>query len=369
MSHSLLFITWDQGPEMFTIPFMDWPVRWYGLLFALAFVFSQMVMALIYKKERRKQRDLDLLSIYIIAGTVIGARLGHCLFYSPAYYLTHPLDILKIWEGGLASHGGALGIIVGMILYCRKTGESWKWIFDRIVIVAALSSMLIRVGNLMNSEIIGKSTDSKTAFLFSNPLKTDLLNNGEIKFTDVKIEKSGRDTMINNVKFPVINIILTIGFNGSPNTLFAAYDLVGGIIQTQPPTEAHFKMLPNIKPAISKAGNVLTIPVVGITRHPTQLYESLFYAALFLFLGFLWIKKRHTLPQGFIFGLFCALMFSFRLLIEFLKERQELWEENQLLDMGQILSIPFILIGLFMMWWGWKNKKIHELPEAIPEEK
>jgi phosphatidylglycerol---prolipoprotein diacylglyceryl transferase len=164
--HNLLFITWDVSPEMFTIPGIHWPVRWYGLLFACAFLCSQWVMGRIFKAEQRPIKLLDILTIYIVAGTVIGARLGHCLFYQPEVYLPHPLDIFKIWEGGLSSHGGTIGIIIAIWVYCRKTGESRLWLLDRIAIVAALSSMFIRIGNLMNSEIVGLPTDKPWGFKF-----------------------------------------------------------------------------------------------------------------------------------------------------------------------------------------------------------
>ncbi len=164
--HSLLFIIWDASPEMFTIPGINWPVRWYGLLFAFAFLGSQYVMGKVFKAEMRPAKYLDILTIYIVAGTIIGARLGHCLFYSPDYYLLHPLDILKIWEGGLASHGGTIGIIVAIWLYCRKTGESRLWLLDRMTIVAPLACVFIRMGNLMNSEIIGLPTQMPWGFKF-----------------------------------------------------------------------------------------------------------------------------------------------------------------------------------------------------------
>src|SRR3989344_5261219 len=139
MMNSLLYIVWNADPEMFTIPGINWPVRWYGLLFAVAFVGSQFVMNKVYKAELRPQKHLDILTLYIILGTVIGARLGHCIFYDWSFYKNNLLDILKIWEGGLASHGGAIGILVAMWLYCRKTKENWRWIFDRLIIVVAFS--------------------------------------------------------------------------------------------------------------------------------------------------------------------------------------------------------------------------------------
>ncbi|MFL5752568.1 MAG: prolipoprotein diacylglyceryl transferase [Bacteroidia bacterium] len=280
--NSLLYIVWDVDPEMFTIPGIDWPVRWYGLMFAIAFLSSQYVMARVYKDELRPQKHLDLLTLYIIGGTVLGARLGHCLFYDPAHYLAHPFDIIKIWEGGLASHGGAIGIIIGMWLYCRKTKENWLWIFDRIVLVVPLSSMFIRIGNLMNSEIVGKPADVAWGF----------------------------------------------------------------------------KFMKNTEDVINLRDESIPIPV----RHPAQLYEAIFYLFLTVLMIWLWKKKKDKFPQGYMFGLFCVLMFSWRFIVEFFKTTQESWEESLPIDMGQILSIPFILIGIGFMVWSKRRGVYHQLP-------
>ena len=265
-----LFITWNPSPDIFTIPFINWPVRWYGLSWAMAFIGCHFFMNRIFKAEGRTDKQLDSLTLYIIIATILGARLGHCLFYQPEYYLANPLDILKIYEGGLASHGGAIGIIIGMWLYCRTTKESWLWLFDRLVVVVPFASFMIRFGNLMNSEIVGKQTDVSWGFKFLQN-DDDLLN----------FERAG-----------------------------------------------------------------IPIPV----RHPTQLYEALFYMILFVFFYWLWKTKRNSLGKGFTFGLFCVLMFAFRFLIEYLKEIQVSSEANQLINNGQLLSIPFVAIGLYMMW-------------------
>lgn len=267
----LQYINWNPSPEIFTIPGIDWPVRWYGLMWALAFIGSHMVMNRVYKAEHRTDKQLDTLTLYIILGTIIGARLGHCLFYGPWFneydafgrliaegYLSNPLNILKVYEGGLASHGGAIGIIIAMILYCRKTGESWLWLFDRLVIVVPFAGMCIRIGNLMNSEIIGTITSVPWAFIFVQE-------------------------------------------------------------------DAH-------------------------PRHPAQLYEAIFCLFLFLFLYWLWKKKRNQYGPGFMFGFFCTVLWAERFFDEFVKENQVAFEENLVLNMGQWLSIPFIIVGIFMMW-------------------
>jgi phosphatidylglycerol:prolipoprotein diacylglycerol transferase len=253
-----LFINWNPSPEIFTIPGIDWPVRWYGLSWAMAFIGCHFFMNRIYKAEGRTEKQLDTLTLYIVLATVLGARLGHCLFYDFPYYSQHPLDILKVYEGGLASHGGGIGIIIGMWLYCRKTKESWLWLFDRLIVVVPFASFMIRFGNLMNSEIVGRPTDVPWAFVFHQ--------------------------------------------------------------------------------------------VDELPRHPTQLYEAIFYIFLFVLFYWLWKNKRNDFGKGFMFGLFCVLMFSFRFLMEFMKENQEAFENALPINMGQILSIPFILVGIYMMY-------------------
>lgn len=278
-----LFITWNASPEVFTIPGIDWPVRWYGLSWALAFIGSHFFMNRIFKKEGRTDKQLDLLTLYIVIATVLGARLGHCFFYDFSYYSKHPLEILKVWEGGLASHGGAIGIVIGMWLYCRKTKEGWLWLFDRLVVVVPLASMCIRFGNLMNSEIVGKVTNVAWGFKF---LRND-------------------EDMANLAQFG---------------------------------TE---------------------IPV----RHPTQLYEALFYSVLFVLFYWLWKHKRSAVGPGFMFGLFCVLMFSFRFLMEFMKENQSAFEDALPINMGQILSLPFIALGIFMIA---RSRKLSQTNLLIP---
>ena len=265
------YILWNPSPEVFTIPVINWPVRWYGLMWALAFIASHFFMNRIYKAEGRTEKALDSLTLYIILGTVLGARFGHCLFYGPWFdefnnygqlinegYLSHPLNMLKVYEGGLASHGGAIGIIVAMILYCRKQKENWLWLFDRLVIVVPLAAMFIRIGNLINSEIIGHVTNVPWAFIFS---RED-----------------------------------------------------------------------------------------NLPRHPAQLYEAIYCLFLFVFMYWFWKNKREKVGPGFMFGLLCVLLFVERFIDEFFKENQVDFENSLPINMGQILSLPFILIGLFMIW-------------------
>ncbi len=160
----LLVIPWDVNPEIFRIG--SFAVRWYGLLFASSFLFGYYIMNRIFKNENLGEATLDRLTIYMAVGVIIGARLGHCLFYEPAYYFSHPLEIIMIWHGGLASHGAAIGILIAVYLFTRKEKKDYLWALDRIAIVVALSGFLIRMGNLMNSEIYGVETTVPWGFVF-----------------------------------------------------------------------------------------------------------------------------------------------------------------------------------------------------------
>ena len=151
-----LVVPWDVNPEIFRIG--SFAVRWYGLLFASSFLFGYIIMKKIFDNEGLGIEVLDRLTIYMAVGVIVGARLGHCLFYEPSYYLSNPVEILKIWHGGLASHGAAIGILIALWLFVRKERKDYTWIIDRIAIVVALSGFFIRMGNLMNSEIYGMET-------------------------------------------------------------------------------------------------------------------------------------------------------------------------------------------------------------------
>ncbi|MFN5459262.1 MAG: prolipoprotein diacylglyceryl transferase [Bacteroidota bacterium] len=290
------YFDWNPDPVVFYIPGTSHPVVWYGFLFALAFVGSFYLMKHIFKIEGRTIKSLDTLTVYVIAGTVLGARLGHCLFYGPWFgedgYINHPWNMLKIWEGGLASHGGAIGILIALWLFAKKTKENIWWILDRIVIAVAYSGMCIRIGNLMNSEIIGKPTTLPWGFRF---VQDDIENN-----------------------FRSISNFMTIPYQEQVNF-------------------------------------IESIPA----RHPSQLYESLFCLLMLGAFFFLWKKYKFKWPAGFMFGFFCALLFSFRFCIEFTKEVQVAFENALPIDMGQILSIPFVVSGIVIMMVSWRKQKLH----------
>ena len=292
------FVDWNPDPVVFYIPGTDHPVVWYGFLFALAFVGSFYLMNYVFKTEGRTSKSLDTLTVYVIAGTVLGARLGHCLFYGPWFgedgYISHPWNMLKVWEGGLASHGGAIGILIALWLFARKTKENIWWILDRIVIAVAYSGMCIRIGNLMNSEIIGKPTTLPWGFRF---IQDDIENS-----------------------FRSISNFLTI------------------------PYEEQVKF-------------VEAIPA----RHPSQLYESVFCLVLLIGFFLLCKKYKYTWPAGFTFGLFCSVLFTFRFCIEFTKEVQVDFENTLPIDMGQILSLPFVVAGIVIMLVSKRKNRMHLL--------
>jgi phosphatidylglycerol---prolipoprotein diacylglyceryl transferase len=163
---NLLFITWDVSPEIFRIGTFE--IRWYGLMFAFSFYFGFLIVRQMFRKEGIDEKKLDNLATWMILATIIGARLGHTLFYQPEYYLQHPLEILMIWEGGLASHGAAISIALTLWLFARNQKWNFFWLIDRIVVAVALAGFFIRMGNLFNSEIFGKPSTLPWAFVFSS---------------------------------------------------------------------------------------------------------------------------------------------------------------------------------------------------------
>lgn len=163
--YRMAYIHWNVRPELVQLgPFA---IRWYGLLFALLFIIGYFIARWMFRTEHKDERSLDSLLVYLVVGTIVGARLGHVLFYDPVYYFHHPMEILEVWRGGLASHGGAIGVLVAMYLYTRKwPGQPYLWLVDRVVVPTALGACFIRLGNLFNSEIVGNPTHVPWAFVF-----------------------------------------------------------------------------------------------------------------------------------------------------------------------------------------------------------
>lgn len=259
----LAFVTWDVSPDLFSLgPFT---VRWYGLMFALGFWIGYNLVAKMFKREGAPESWLGILLIYVAVATIVGARLGHVFFYQWDYYSAHPAKILATWEGGLASHGGAIGIIIAVILFSIfTTKRSPLWTFDRLTIVIALVGGMIRCGNLMNSEIFGHATTLPWGFRF-----------------------------VRSVEW---------------QTLFAP--------------EA---------------------------CHPTQIYEALTYFALFALMMWMYWKKNAGERPGLLFGTFLIGTFATRILWETVKNDQVAFEADMALNMGQWLSIPFVVLGIWLV--------------------
>ena len=269
-----LYIHWNPDPALFHLD--GFTLRWYSVLWMIAILTGSQVVYHLYKQKGLPLDTFQTLFTYSFIGIFAGARLGHCLFYDPGYYLSHFWEmILPIkfmpdgnWKftgyEGLASHGGTLGLIIALWLYCRKTKLHYMDVLDMIAVATPITACFIRLANLMNSEIIGKPSDVPWAFVFER-----------------------------------------------------------------------VDMLP---------------------RHPGQLYEAIAYLILFFIMIYLYKNYSKKLHRGFFFGLCLTYIFTFRFFIEFLKENQEDFENSMMFNMGQWLSVPFIIIGVYFMFFYDKKK-------------
>lgn len=343
----LQFILWDVSPQIFQAGGFE--LRWYGLLFASGFLIGQQILSKWYKKEGKNVKDVEAITIYTVVATVIGARLGHCLFYEPEFYLSNPLEILKVWKGGLASHGAAIGILLGLYLYSRsRADQSYLYVLDRVVILVALGGGFIRMGNLMNSEIIGNETDAPWAFVYSNNAENKLENYFGNFISNAEIDRLKGDADYDE------NLLqLRLDFRDTINQEYANYFATSEMQEALNRYESLAKFIkldPNANPPVL-AGNNRTIVFVikGISRHPTQIYESLSYFLISAFLFFAYYKPAKGNPvEGKIFSMFLILLFGVRIFHEFFKENQVDFEEGLTLNLGQSLSIPLVLAGIIL---------------------
>lgn len=346
---SMLTITWDVSKG---IDLGFFTLRYYSLLFALGFVLGYLLMKRIFKKEGIPQEKLDTLLTYMVIATIIGARLGHVLFYQWDYYSHHLLEILEVWEGGLASHGAVIGIIIAIIIYCRKVlKRPTLWMLDRLVITIALAGALIRLGNFFNSEIYGDPHNSRFQTVYPDPTREAVLNSfgNVIDVVDFKLlpEQEVTDTLI----YPVYDM----QFRVLPNI---EHQVADNVISTRikPFVNSFTKENTNIifteKSKVAwdeEKPDLAHVQVLGVPRTPTEIYESIGYFLIFLILYRIFINEKLANRQGFIFGMFLILIFGFRFAIEFLKENQVTAEEGNVLNIGQWLSIPCVLAGLYFV--------------------
>lgn len=256
-------LIWNINPTLLHLGPLQ--LRWYGLLFVGSFFLGAMILNWIYKREGKNPAVIDNLLIYVMVGAVVGARLMHCFAYEPNFYLSHPIEILKVWKGGLASHGGLLGVLIALYLFSRKHNESFMWIVSRIAIPGALTAAFVRVGNLFNSEILGKPSDAPWAIVFE---RIDL-----------------------------------------------------------------------------------------VPRHPVQLYEAFSYLTILLILVTLYRKVTPAFATKILPGSFLVLVFVARFFIEYAKTRQADYTTDLPFSTGQLLSIPYILIGIAWIIWALKTKQ------------
>jgi phosphatidylglycerol---prolipoprotein diacylglyceryl transferase len=361
---TLSYIIWNASPEIFTLPIpfidKDLTLRWYGLLFALGFLISQQILYYIFKKEGKPEQDVDTLTIYMVIATVVGARLGHVLFYEPEKYLAHPLNILKVWEGGLASHGGAIGILFALWLYSRKKkpGQNYLQTLDRIVILVALTGALIRFGNLMNSEIIGKPTGSDYGIVFARNVTDVLTGDGNIK----EVQYVKNDSLTSHGELQPIKILLE--FKKNEDDHYDSYDsymrnVVADNLSSNPYVQEHISQTGELNYRLNQDETGTYYGIVytyAIPRHPGQLYESISCALLFALLLWLWCKQQLNLPEGRLFGIFLIVCFGMRIVWEFFKENQVEFENALPLNMGQLLSIPLVLAGIYFLVRSFRKK-------------
>ncbi len=347
--HSLMTITWDmtKGLDLGIIT-----LRYYSLLFALGFVLGYMLMKRIFKKEGVPQEKLDTLLTYVVIATVVGARLGHVFFYQWDYYSQHPGEILKVWEGGLASHGAAVAIIIAIIIYCKKVlKKPTLWMLDRLVLTILIAASLIRIGNWFNSEIYGEIANSKLETVFTNPTRERIMDNFDDVFESIEFIETNTQEITDTINYPIYRM----QFETLPSV---STDLVEATIlkRVVPYVNSFDRENTNIifheNALINWDENnptLLTVDVLGVPRHPTQLYESLAYFLFFLLLYRLYLIPSIANKQGFIFGLFLVLLWGFRFFIEYSKEVQVSREVGQSLNTGQWLSIPLVIAGIYFM--------------------
>jgi prolipoprotein diacylglyceryl transferase len=374
----LNYIIWSPHPEIF--PNWDFQIgsfnfgdiRWYGLLFATGFIVSQQIMYKIYKTEGKPEKDVDSLTLWMIIATILGARLGHVIFYEPMRYLKDPISILKTWEGGLASHGATIGILTAIYLYVnylvdinplkgkfiwkkrKRPGQSYLWVVDRIVICVAITGALIRFGNFMNAEIIGLPTRSDFGVVFARDVVDRIEYMPQVE--EVQVKKDKARSPDENGYVPVeIDIVFSKAVNNpavarqivstNVKTILSNYESISLHIYEPPANQLSFDIRQE-----RKGQQIASIKTMAIARHPAQLYESISTFLIFLLLLYLWNRKKGQLPEGLLFGTFLIILFGLRFVYEFVKENQVAFEDSMKLNMGQILSIPLVIAGIWILF-------------------
>ena len=328
----------------------DYTLRIYQLMFLLSFILGFQILKSILKREGADEKWMDPLLTYSVVATVIGARLGHVLFYQPEYYLSHPLEILMVWKGGLASHGAAIAIIVAMYLFSKKISKTpLLWILDRIVIVVALAAAFIRIGNYTNSEIYGKVENSAVETVFLYPAQEYFTSYYGSFFHDITFEETDQTLEQDGIAFPIYTATFTTKQNVNVDRVAQEIDVnILRRLSSLDSEEQNVLPLPGAKAEIISPSEI-RVDLLGVPRYPTQLFEASAYVLIFFIIVFLYLKTKKKFELGFLFGTFLTFLFGFRFFVEFYKANQVGFEENLTLNMGQYLSIPLVLVGLYFM--------------------
>lgn len=368
----LNFIIWNLDPDIIDLGFPR--IRYYGLMFVISFIVGFYIFKRIFVKEKQPEAWLDTLLWYMMTGIIVGARLGHCLFYQPEYYLANPLDILKVWEGGLASHGGGIGIIIAMYLFSRNVAKKpMSWVADRIVIVVALGALFIRLGNLTNSEIYGNSTGTEHGFVYVQDTKLTRYLDGSPEYAkyieDFQISKFDKEVIQEEGGYPVK---LEVTFTRNVVTEDIARTLMQNNVfpllkkqSTRGAEESNLfipnENIPDISFKKSKGRFTASTKIFAVPKHPTHLYESFAYLLTFLLLMWLYWKKGAGNIPWLMTGILFTGIFVARFFIEFIKEDQVAKELDMTLNLGQKLSIPFVVLGCFLIVYSLLGKSKHLL--------
>ncbi len=382
----LQYIIWHGSPSILQLS-DNLDIRWYSLFFALGFIISQQIGAYIFKKDGLSTTDFERLTLYMILATILGARLGHVLFYDFAYFMKHPIEIFLpvtftptfkfVGYQGLASHGAAFGILTAIFLFAsyrivyrfplkiifQKQKQAWQkffWVVDRVVIVIFLAGSFIRLGNFMNSEIIGKPTKSNYGVLYFHDVKERLFAlSPAIRTVSLakKIDNGHRD-------YPPVQLTLVFDDPRLEKSILEHYlstnlreylsqdPIITSHIYQNLATPLQYTLHKNRHHAYTAV-----IDIQGIPRHPAQLYEIASLLPFFFIFFFWWKKKRHQIRPGILLACFLVIVFGFRFFYEFFKEHQVDFEKNLVLNMGQILSIPLVLAGICFLVYAWCLKQ------------
>lgn len=326
----LLDIAWNVDPEAFSL--FGREVRWYGILWATGVLCTSFVVQRMYKYEKLPDQWFDSLFLHVITALIIGARLGHCLFYQPLEYLSDPFSLIKVWEGGLASHGGAVGMVIGVCLYSLKVTKkkiNWKYI-----LIGSILGFI--VGGATGYFTSASSLDANLGLAFLG-LSVGLC---------IALLLSTYTTAIQTLDKLVVGVAIGATFIRLGNLM--NHEIYGD------PTDLPWgiRFITNLHQWKNGAE-----PVYSLSSHPTQIYEALTYFIIFLIGLLLFYKTKAKTKPGLILGISLIGIFLSRFIYEFIKNTQEDYESAMILNMGQLLSLPFVIWGICLVWNALRSKK------------